>query len=470
GDARKLAALEAFLGQGYLGTWCWGTRDPNPHGQASPILLTAYGQLADWVDSQILAQSLYKPLYDSIGLVWNADEQSLELDVAAVVSSLRMNYEADAAQGRTWMVNFAHNLNAQGDLGKQVVVKLEQLGSLEGEGFEFFLATLGYTPVFGTSSVDSLTSQAGLDNMFIAGAGNDTIHAGSMRNVFVFNAGDGWDTIHECHSGSKVGGVNRDSLQLGSGIASSTTQVMRGLGSDSDDVTLVFGGGDQVTLKSYLVSDYRLQSIVFADGTEWDYTKVASLLKYAGSDGDDSATGLIDQGNDMDGRAGNDAIMGGNFNDDLRGGVGNDTLNGGNGGDDTLTGGTGNDVLDGGIGSDTYVFDSGDGADRITDYDYFDGNLDTLRLGAGLLAANIEVFRVSDDLFLRWAGNRGAAIERIEVMGNDALNATGNGKGQQIVGNGAANELRGGGGADTILGQGGDDRLILGTAERASLG
>ncbi|RYD97610.1 MAG: hypothetical protein EOP50_05570, partial [Sphingobacteriales bacterium] len=39
GDARKLAALEAFLGQGYLGTWCWGTRDPNPHGQASPILL-----------------------------------------------------------------------------------------------------------------------------------------------------------------------------------------------------------------------------------------------------------------------------------------------------------------------------------------------------------------------------------------------------------------------------------------------
>ncbi|MES2742981.1 MAG: hypothetical protein V4754_18820, partial [Pseudomonadota bacterium] len=26
GDARKLATLEAFLGEGYLGTWCWGTR------------------------------------------------------------------------------------------------------------------------------------------------------------------------------------------------------------------------------------------------------------------------------------------------------------------------------------------------------------------------------------------------------------------------------------------------------------
>jgi hypothetical protein len=33
GDARKLATLEAVLGEGYLGTWCWGERDPNPHGQ-----------------------------------------------------------------------------------------------------------------------------------------------------------------------------------------------------------------------------------------------------------------------------------------------------------------------------------------------------------------------------------------------------------------------------------------------------
>jgi hypothetical protein len=37
GDARKLATLETFLGEGFLGTWCWGTRDANPHGQAAPI-------------------------------------------------------------------------------------------------------------------------------------------------------------------------------------------------------------------------------------------------------------------------------------------------------------------------------------------------------------------------------------------------------------------------------------------------
>jgi hypothetical protein len=35
GDARKLATLETFLGEGFLGTWCWGTRDANPHGKTT---------------------------------------------------------------------------------------------------------------------------------------------------------------------------------------------------------------------------------------------------------------------------------------------------------------------------------------------------------------------------------------------------------------------------------------------------
>jgi hypothetical protein len=37
GDARKLATLETFLGEGFLGTWCWSTRDANPRSKAMPI-------------------------------------------------------------------------------------------------------------------------------------------------------------------------------------------------------------------------------------------------------------------------------------------------------------------------------------------------------------------------------------------------------------------------------------------------
>ncbi|MDE6698791.1 MAG: calcium-binding protein, partial [Lachnospiraceae bacterium] len=46
---------------------------------------------------------------------------------------------------------------------------------------------------------------------------------------------------------------------------------------------------------------------------------------------------------------------------------GNDTLNAG-AGDDIIIGGKGNDVLNGGSGADTYIFNIGDGEDRINNY------------------------------------------------------------------------------------------------------
>jgi Ca2+-binding RTX toxin-like protein len=137
----------------------------------------------------------------------------------------------------------------------------------------------------------------------------------------------------------------------------------------------------------------------------------------------------------------------------LTGNALNNKLTGQNG-DNVLDGKEGADTLRGYGGNDTYVIDNA--GDTITELAN-EGTLDVAQLWTSFS-------------FLALSANRGAAIERIEVMGNDALNATGNAKGQQIAGNEAANELRGGGGADTILGQGGDDRLILGTAERASLG
>ena len=49
GDARKLYAIEALLGEGYLGTWCWGEKDPNPHGPAARILLKTFDEFANGI-------------------------------------------------------------------------------------------------------------------------------------------------------------------------------------------------------------------------------------------------------------------------------------------------------------------------------------------------------------------------------------------------------------------------------------
>ncbi len=85
------------------------------------------------------------------------------------------------------------------------------------------------------------------------------------------------------------------------------------------------------------------------------------------------------------GDSANDVLWGGTGNDRLEGGVGDDLLNG-EGGDDILIGGVGNDVLSGSSGHDRleggdgddiltggaavdrFVFASGYGQDRITDF------------------------------------------------------------------------------------------------------
>ena len=82
-------------------------------------------------------------------------------------------------------------------------------------------------------------------------------------------------------------------------------------------------------------------------------------------------------------------------NDALYGGSGIDRLYGG-GGNDVLDGGTGNDRLEGGTGDDEYVFNVNWGRDIIKD----DGDVDTIRFGAGILASDITVAANDSDLVL----------------------------------------------------------------------
>jgi Ca2+-binding RTX toxin-like protein len=81
-------------------------------------------------------------------------------------------------------------------------------------------------------------------------------------------------------------------------------------------------------------------------------------------------------GNTLSGRGGHDSLQGGGGDDDLSGGIGNDKLAGGDGedslvggnGEDRLSGDNNDDVLTGGGGADVFIFATGSGVDRITDF------------------------------------------------------------------------------------------------------
>lgn len=142
-----------------------------------------------------------------------------------------------------------------------------------------------------------------------------------------------------------------------------------------------FGGDDKV-------KGTELGDTIYA-GSGNDYVKAEG--------GDDFVSG--GSGNDfLIGGEGNDVLIGGEGDDHLEGREGDDRLYG-NRGNDYLTGGSGNDLIIGGIGDDelsdhygddTYVYNLGDGHDKITDIK----GTDTLIFGSGIKPADVKLRRV----------------------------------------------------------------------------
>jgi len=90
----------------------------------------------------------------------------------------------------------------------------------------------------------------------------------------------------------------------------------------------------------------------------------------------------------MEGRGGNDSLVGGSGNDTLYGGDGNDTL----------VGGAGNDYLDGGAGNNTYRINQGDGQDVLVNDSSDPSSASTVRYGAGLDPLDLVFSQVGNSL------------------------------------------------------------------------
>jgi Ca2+-binding RTX toxin-like protein len=161
------------------------------------------------------------------------------------------------------------------------------------------------------------------------------------------------------------------------------------------------------------------------------------------------------------GNGGDDEIYGGNDNDSLHGGEDGDRIYGGQGvdvitgdvgddelfgeeGDDFVYAGLGNDRLDGGTGADYMQGDDGDD----TYYVDHTGDLISEFSGEG-----------EDWVFSSITTTLTANTEVLALLGQAAINGTGNVLDNGIAGNDAANVLSGGDGNDEIRGWFGNDTI-----------
>jgi len=131
-------------------------------------------------------------------------------------------------------------------------------------------AGAGNDTIYGYSGADTLTG----------GLGDDYLYGGKYSDTYIYNLGDGADTIFENYSS---GGA--DKLLLGAGILASEVGVLRSE-ENSNDVTLFFkdGGSTFMDQQFWNISDAGVETIEFDDGTVWDKTELAAIADQQAGD------------------------------------------------------------------------------------------------------------------------------------------------------------------------------------------
>ena len=193
-------------------------------------------------------------------------------------------------------------------------------------------------------------------NNVITGAGGaDTLVGGAGADTYIFNSGDGADTIQ---------GETGDSILYFRDMTKNDVSNIR-IAINEGDVSLSFGS-DSVTIAaaSYANDRYSIQYSV-SDNAGGTMPTLAGKLRL-GTDGVDTNLEGTSEADLIFGLRGGDTIRASGGNDYIFGNKGYDNLYG-QAGDDTLVGGLGTDTLSGGAGTDTYVFEVGGGADSVSD-------------------------------------------------------------------------------------------------------
>ena len=338
--------------------------------------------------------------------------------------------------------------------------QIEEVMFADGTNWNAAYLQAGFdaVPYIGTAGDDTLSGNAG-NNTLDGKAGNDSLAGGLGNDTYLFDLGGGQDTIYEW-DGYATGGV--DTLQFGAGIAPADIAFSR---SGSHLILSVQGTSDRVTLLYWAGHDgYRVEKVIFANGTIWDSAFLqakADVLPIIGTDGDDSlgrGTGI----NTMLGGLGNDIyfvdsagdVVVENANegvDEIWSSIsytlgvnlenltllGTGAINGtGNALDNVLTDGEGDNVVDGGLGADTMTGSWGNDTyvvDNVGDVvnENFDGSVDTV-----LSSITYAL---------------GAEIENLTLTGVSAVNGTGNSLDNTLTGNSAVNVLTGGTGNDLFV-------------------
>ncbi len=252
-----------------------------------------------------------------------------------------------------------------------------------GDGNDTLRGESGSDLLYGGAGNDILYGYDG-DDTLIGGSGDDITNAGAGNDTYLYNIGDGADTINDNYQEVNLlqfgAGITQDNITLEIETDGSLTVQLNGSPNDSVHIEGSLSTGQS-----------EIAFIRFDDGSEIDVSEIESNISIVieGTASNDTLIGTV----------GNDTIYGYAGDDILDGGAGNDWIYGYDG-NDTITGGEGNDTLRGYGDNDTYLYNIGDGDDWIT---YENGDdFNVLELGPGITQSDVRLHIESGGLFINF--------------------------------------------------------------------
>ncbi|MEW6589457.1 MAG: putative Ig domain-containing protein, partial [Pseudomonadota bacterium] len=419
---------------------------------------TGTGELTDLYLKDRAAMLTWKMKYDSGALDWN-DNPQLYLGIN---KSYAEEWDSLQTQGNWDFVD--HSIRMFGGSPLKLAI--------DGKGITLF----DHQIVFGSTNTDTLDGSGDTDHLYgMAGddtltgkGGNDWLEGGAGFDTYVFNAGDGYDTVLDTDGSGIVkfgtveakGSAGLDPTKWKQLSPDSWTDQQNGITYtkrlvNGETQLLMHNGDSNVLVKGW--SDGELGIVLGA--TSWlappaAGNVVVAVATDADVDGTESSDHLIGlEGNSfLIGRGGDDILEGGGGHDWLEGNAGNDWIFSGTQKPiDVALAESENQIADG-IGN---WISGGDGRDILID----DGGPSVLWGGA------------DEDLLIGGGGNDflygdGIGYHDYSIPTIDANGAAdviyGNAGDDRLHGNQGNDILDGGADNDTLYGEAGDDVLLGG--------
>lgn len=291
GDARILESLEVMLGRDYLGIWCWGQLDANPHGPSAAILASAFDDLSNLVYSRLMLQTEYGSKLTAVSFA--SEEGDRIVDTKAVFDLLKAEYDLDPVRSRESIVDFTKTLMSIGRLGTQILQSLREYPCDEPE-ITIALHTIELSHTYGLNpnavlsggpEDDVLSGGSGSEKIygyggddFLAGGGGDDYLAGGKgSDAYLFNRGDGDDVISIATKDRP--GKTADILRFGKGIVPADIKPERRY---YDLLLIVSRSGGSVRVANYFYDNGKgLACVAFEDGTEWKTEQISEIITMA---------------------------------------------------------------------------------------------------------------------------------------------------------------------------------------------